>query len=37
MIWGVLKRFRSTKYHNINVGCIITRLGIVYDQSGRGC
>lgn len=37
MIWGVLKRFCGTKYHNINVGCIITRLGIVYDQSGRGC
>ena len=37
MICGALKRFRSTKYHNINVGCIITRLGIVYDQSGRGC
>ena len=37
MIWGALKRFRSTKYHNINVGCIITRLGTVYDQSGCVC
>ena len=32
-----LKRFRGTKYHNTNVGCIITRLGTIYDQSGCGC
>ena len=37
MIWGKLKRLRGTKYHNINVGCIITRFGIVYGQSGCGC
>ena len=36
-IWGKLKRFRGTKYYKLNVGCIITRLGIVYDQSGCGC
>ena len=32
-----LKRFCDNKYHNTNGGCIITRLGTVYDQSGCGC
>ena len=34
--WCNLKRFRGTKYHNLTIGRIITRLGTV-DQSSCRC